>query len=155
MYFITIAKLNLLVIPRCSVRSITGRCFEDMRNRRKIRVRCTVLGENYKLRNIVRSGFLYGNKAQLKWHTEEIPILRNRREKKGKILWAPCRSQCMLCCKLRMFENVLLKMCYNTYKEQASLAWQHCHPNLRSGAFCFSLYLITGYCHPFSGGVAL
>lgn len=40
-----------------------------------------MLGENYKLRNIVRSGFLYGNKAQLKWHTEEIPILRNRREK--------------------------------------------------------------------------
>ena len=43
-----------------------------------------MLGENYKLRNIVRSGFLYGNKAQLKWHTEEIPILRNRREKKRK-----------------------------------------------------------------------
>ena len=43
-----------------------------------------MLGENYKLRNIVRSGFLYGNKAQLKWHTEEIPILRNRRGKKNR-----------------------------------------------------------------------
>ena len=43
-----------------------------------------MLGENYKLRNIVTSGFLYGNKAQLKWHTEEIPILRNRRGKKRK-----------------------------------------------------------------------
>ena len=41
-----------------------------------------MLGENYKLRNTVRSGFLYGNKAQLKWRTEEIPILRNRREKR-------------------------------------------------------------------------
>lgn len=114
-----------------------------------------MLGENYKLRNIVTSGFLYGNKAQLKWHTEEIPILRNRRGKKRKDFMGTLPLTMHVVLQVENVRECFIKMCYNTYKEQASLAWQHCHPNLRSGAFCFSLYLITGYCHPFSGGVAL